>query len=127
MGSLSHHIPCCVLSSSQGWGVLKWKFGFSGAVPTPSRRKGERRTAEDMKDGRRREELVAVLELFESSHSAVSLDGSYLDELSVAGECAAEYLALYQKLITSAHWKVYLAARGVLPYVGNLITKVSRP
>ena len=55
------------------------------------------------------------------------LCGSYLDELSVAGECAAEYLALYQKLITSAHWKVYLAARGVLPYVGNLITKVCRP
>lgn len=49
---------------------------------------------------------------------------SYLDELSVAGECAAEYLALYQKLIASCHWKVYLAARGVLPYVGNLITKV---
>lgn len=53
--------------------------------------------------------------------------GSYLDELSIAGECAAEYLALYQKLITSAHWKVYLAARGVLPYVGNLITKVATP
>ncbi|XP_070812261.1 LOW QUALITY PROTEIN: E3 ubiquitin-protein ligase UBR4 [Pituophis catenifer annectens] len=48
---------------------------------------------------------------------------SYLDELSVAGECAAEYLALYQKLIKPARWKVYLAARGVLPYVGNLITK----
>ncbi|XP_069467171.1 E3 ubiquitin-protein ligase UBR4 isoform X2 [Ambystoma mexicanum] len=48
---------------------------------------------------------------------------SYLDELSVAGECAAEYLALYQKLIKPADWKVYLAARGVLPYVGNLITK----
>ncbi|XP_053096736.1 E3 ubiquitin-protein ligase UBR4 isoform X3 [Pangasianodon hypophthalmus] len=48
---------------------------------------------------------------------------SYLDELSVAGECAAEYLALYQKLIKPAHWKVYLAARGVLPYIGNLITK----
>ncbi|XP_027698526.1 E3 ubiquitin-protein ligase UBR4 isoform X3 [Vombatus ursinus] len=48
---------------------------------------------------------------------------SYLDELSIAGECAAEYLALYQKLIKPAHWKVYLAARGVLPYVGNLITK----
>ncbi|XP_069598111.1 E3 ubiquitin-protein ligase UBR4 isoform X6 [Ranitomeya imitator] len=48
---------------------------------------------------------------------------SYLDELSVAGECAAEYLALYQKLIKPAHWKIYLAARGVLPYVGNLITK----
>lgn len=49
---------------------------------------------------------------------------SYLDELSIAGECAAEYLALYQKLIKPAHWKVYLAARGVLPYIGSLITKV---
>lgn len=49
---------------------------------------------------------------------------SYLDELSVAGECAAEYLSLYQKLIKPTHWKVYLAARGVLPYIGNLITKV---
>ncbi|XP_028980055.2 E3 ubiquitin-protein ligase UBR4 isoform X4 [Esox lucius] len=48
---------------------------------------------------------------------------SYLDELSAAGECAAEYLGLYQKLIKPAHWKVYLAARGVLPYIGNLITK----
>lgn len=56
-----------------------------------------------------------------------SIHCSYLDELSVAGECAAEYLALYQKLIASCHWKVYLAARGVLPYVGNLITKVTYP
>ena len=54
-----------------------------------------------------------------------ALSFSYLDELSIAGECAAEYLALYQKLIKPAHWKVYLAARGVLPYIGNLITKVS--
>lgn len=45
----------------------------------------------------------------------------------MAGECAAEYLALYQKLIKPARWKVYLAARGVLPYVGNLITKVRSP
>lgn len=52
------------------------------------------------------------------------LFASYLDELSIAGECAAEYLALYQKLIKPAHWKVYLAARGVLPYIGSLITKV---
>ncbi|XP_045063212.1 E3 ubiquitin-protein ligase UBR4-like isoform X2 [Coregonus clupeaformis] len=48
---------------------------------------------------------------------------SYLDELSIAGECAAEYLGLYQKLIKPPQWKVYLAARGVLPYIGNLITK----
>lgn len=52
---------------------------------------------------------------------------SYLDELCVAGECAVEYLSLYQKLIKPTHWKVYLAARGVLPYIGNLITKVTAP
>lgn len=52
------------------------------------------------------------------------MSASYLDELSVAGECAVEYLGLYQKLIKPTHWKVYLAARGVLPYIGNLITKV---
>lgn len=54
----------------------------------------------------------------------VCVSVSYLDELSVAGECAVEYLGLYQKLIKPTHWKVYLAARGVLPYIGNLITKV---
>lgn len=56
--------------------------------------------------------------------NALVLSISYLDELSVAGECAVEYLGLYQKLIKPTHWKVYLAARGVLPYIGNLITKV---
>lgn len=61
--------------------------------------------------------------MFELTGSALFF--SYLDELSIAGECAAEYLALYQKLIKPAHWKVYLAARGVLPYIGNLITKVT--
>ncbi|XP_072282665.1 E3 ubiquitin-protein ligase UBR4 isoform X6 [Pyxicephalus adspersus] len=68
--------------------------------------------------------IVEALATFPSRRQQVlDLLTSYLDELSVAGECAAEYLALYQKLIKPAHWKVYLAARGVLPYVGNLITK----
>lgn len=71
-----------------------------------------------------REELGGHRSYLSSLTEPVCLGGSYLDEVSTAGECAAEYLALYQKLIASAHWKVYLAARGVLPYVGNLITKV---
>lgn len=62
--------------------------------------------------------------LLQSACRLVFLFTSYLDELSIAGECAAEYLALYQKLIKPAHWKAYLAARGVLPYIGSLITKV---
>uniref|UniRef100_A0A8C2GSI0 Ubiquitin protein ligase E3 component n-recognin 4 n=1 Tax=Cyprinus carpio TaxID=7962 RepID=A0A8C2GSI0_CYPCA len=68
--------------------------------------------------------IVEALTTFPSRKQQVlDLLTSYLDELSIAGECAAEYLALYQKLIKPAHWKVYLAARGVLPYIGNLITK----
>ncbi|CAB1330311.1 unnamed protein product, partial [Coregonus sp. 'balchen'] len=61
--------------------------------------------------------------LDELSITVFCLSFSYLDELSIAGECAAEYLGLYQKLIKPPQWKVYLAARGVLPYIGNLITK----
>ncbi|TWW56459.1 E3 ubiquitin-protein ligase UBR4 [Takifugu flavidus] len=68
--------------------------------------------------------IVEALTTFPSRKQQVlDLLTSYLDELSVAGECAVEYLGLYQKLIKPTHWKVYLAARGVLPYIGNLITK----
>nr|XP_008123492.1 PREDICTED: E3 ubiquitin-protein ligase UBR4 [Anolis carolinensis] len=67
--------------------------------------------------------VEALATLPSRKQQVLDLLTSYLDELSVAGECAAEYLALYQKLIKPARWKVYLAARGVLPYVGNLITK----
>ena len=92
-----------------GWGFLK----EGGAKDSPRGRWKERT------------ELGGYRSYWSSLTVPVCPDGSYLDELSIAGECAAEYLALYQKLITSAHWKVYLAARGVLPYVGSLITKVS--
>ena len=66
--------------------------------------------------------FLVLLAVYISEYICVFV--SYLDELSVAGECAVEYLGLYQKLIKPTHWKVYLAARGVLPYIGNLITKV---
>ncbi|XP_033099816.1 E3 ubiquitin-protein ligase UBR4-like [Anneissia japonica] len=47
---------------------------------------------------------------------------SYLDEVGRSGESAAEFLALYQRLIKEPHWKRYLAAKGVLPHIGSLIT-----
>uniref|UniRef100_T1IY63 UBR-type domain-containing protein n=1 Tax=Strigamia maritima TaxID=126957 RepID=T1IY63_STRMM len=47
----------------------------------------------------------------------------YLDDLGEAGENAAEFLALYQNLMKSAHWKYYLAVRGVLPHIGEHITR----
>ncbi|XP_064423992.1 E3 ubiquitin-protein ligase UBR4 [Latimeria chalumnae] len=67
--------------------------------------------------------LEALSTIPSRKQQVLDLLTSYLDELSIAGECATEYLALYQKLIKPAHWKIYLAARGVLPYIGNLITK----
>uniref|UniRef100_UPI00358DF698 E3 ubiquitin-protein ligase UBR4 n=1 Tax=Myxine glutinosa TaxID=7769 RepID=UPI00358DF698 len=57
------------------------------------------------------------------SQHVLDLLTSYLSELSSAGECAAEYLCLYQKLIRPPHWKMYLAAREVLPLLGTLITR----
>ncbi|XP_064650064.1 E3 ubiquitin-protein ligase UBR4-like isoform X3 [Lineus longissimus] len=46
---------------------------------------------------------------------------SYLEELCRCGESAAEFLALYKRLIAPAHWKYYLAIKGILPRIGNLI------
>ncbi|KAJ8682718.1 hypothetical protein QAD02_018510 [Eretmocerus hayati] len=48
---------------------------------------------------------------------------SYLDELCVAGESSAEYLNLYQNLIKQAPWKQFLAVRGVLNILAELLTK----
>ncbi|GIY36069.1 e3 ubiquitin-protein ligase UBR4 [Caerostris darwini] len=47
---------------------------------------------------------------------------AYLDDLGSAGESAAEFLTLYQNLISPVPWKHYLALRGLLPHIGNLIT-----
>ncbi|XP_042908898.2 E3 ubiquitin-protein ligase UBR4 [Parasteatoda tepidariorum] len=47
---------------------------------------------------------------------------SYLDDLGSAGESAAEFLTLYKNLINPAPWKHYLALKGLLPHIGNLIT-----
>ena len=49
---------------------------------------------------------------------------SYLDEVGKAGEHAAEFLQLYQRLIRPTHWKVYLSLHGALMQIGDLITKV---
>ncbi|XP_077505275.1 E3 ubiquitin-protein ligase-like protein poe isoform X4 [Amblyomma americanum] len=47
---------------------------------------------------------------------------TYLDDLGTAGESGAKFLALYQSLIAPDHWKHYLAIKGLLPRLGNLIT-----
>ena len=49
----------------------------------------------------------------------------YLSELGSAGESAAQFLALYKRLISTGHWKYYLALKGIITDIGNLITKVA--
>ena len=56
----------------------------------------------------------------------------YLEEVGRSGESAAEFLALYKRLVnTDQHtagadqWKYYLAIKGVLTKIASLITAVS--
>nr|CAD7443272.1 unnamed protein product [Timema bartmani] len=47
----------------------------------------------------------------------------FLSELGPAGESAAEFLALYQSLVQQSPWKQYLAVRGVLLHLADLVTR----
>lgn len=49
---------------------------------------------------------------------------SYLEEVRRAGENAAEFFQLYQRLIQPTYWKFYLALQGALMQIGQLLTKV---
>ena len=50
---------------------------------------------------------------------------SFLDDVGVAGEHSQEYLELLGSLTNdpASQWKSYLAMRGILPRIGNLITQ----
>ncbi|KAK7862494.1 hypothetical protein R5R35_005919 [Gryllus longicercus] len=47
----------------------------------------------------------------------------FLGELGSAGESAAEFLSLYQSLVQPVPWKQYLAVRGVLLHLAELLTR----
>ena len=49
---------------------------------------------------------------------------SYLEEVRTAGENAAEFFQLYQRLTQPTYWKFYLALQGALLQIGQLLTKV---
>ena len=48
---------------------------------------------------------------------------NYLEEVHTAGESSAEFLSLYQSLIRQTPWKQFLAVRGVLTLLAELLTK----
>lgn len=47
----------------------------------------------------------------------------YLEELRTAGESSTEFLTLYQSLIRQPPWKQFLAVRGVMTLLADLLTK----
>ncbi|CAB4062605.1 UBR4 [Lepeophtheirus salmonis] len=53
----------------------------------------------------------------------IDLLTSFLEELGTAGESASEYVQLYQKLIADEQVKYYLAVKGVLKKLADLISK----
>ncbi|XP_014478762.1 PREDICTED: protein purity of essence isoform X5 [Dinoponera quadriceps] len=47
----------------------------------------------------------------------------YLEELRTAGESSTEFLTLYQCLIRQSPWKQFLAVRGVMTLLADLLTR----
>lgn len=47
----------------------------------------------------------------------------YLEELRSAGESSTEFLSLYQSLIRQPPWKQFLAVRGVMSLLADLLTR----
>ncbi|XP_034944940.1 E3 ubiquitin-protein ligase UBR4 isoform X2 [Chelonus insularis] len=48
---------------------------------------------------------------------------TYLEELRTAGESSAEFLSLFQSLIRQSPWKQFLAVRGVMTTLADLLTR----
>ncbi len=49
----------------------------------------------------------------------------YVDDLGMMGERSSEFNSLFRSLLVEDHWKYYLALRGFLPHLGDLINKVN--
>lgn len=52
----------------------------------------------------------------------VDLLASFLGELGSASEASTEFVDLFNKIISHGQWKYYLAFKGVLQKISNLIT-----
>ncbi|VVC25973.1 Hypothetical protein CINCED_3A011321 [Cinara cedri] len=64
-----------------------------------------------------------IAQVPERKKEILDLLTGFLTELGNAGENCAEFLALYQNLIQQTPWKQYLALRGVLLMISDIITK----
>ncbi|XP_044730066.1 E3 ubiquitin-protein ligase UBR4 isoform X3 [Chrysoperla carnea] len=67
--------------------------------------------------------VESMCEGVERKKEVLLLLTSYLSELRGAGESAAEFLVLYQQLISDSQWKQFLAVHGVLKEIASLLVR----
>ncbi|KAI8429559.1 hypothetical protein MSG28_000181 [Choristoneura fumiferana] len=65
----------------------------------------------------------SLCDSYERSKAVLILLTSFLPEVGTAGEASEQFLQLYQSLASEAPWKQFLALRGVLQQIADLMTK----
>ncbi|CAH0722275.1 unnamed protein product, partial [Brenthis ino] len=67
--------------------------------------------------------VKSLCDSYERTKAVLILLTSFLPEVGRAGEASEQFLQLYQSLASEAPWKQFLALRGVLQQIADLMTK----
>ncbi|XP_045509174.1 E3 ubiquitin-protein ligase UBR4 isoform X9 [Colias croceus] len=67
--------------------------------------------------------VKSLCDSYERTKAVLILLTSFLPEVGAVGEASEQFLQLYQSLASEAPWKQFLAMRGVLQQIADLMTK----
>ncbi|CAG5041717.1 unnamed protein product [Parnassius apollo] len=67
--------------------------------------------------------VKSLCDSYERTKAVLILLTSFLPEVGAAGEASEQFLQLYQSLASETPWKQFLALRGVLQQIADLMTK----
>ncbi|KAG6463209.1 hypothetical protein O3G_MSEX013740 [Manduca sexta] len=67
--------------------------------------------------------VKSLCDSYERTKAVLILLTSFLPEVGAAGEASEQFLQLYQSLASETPWKQFLALRGVLQLIADLMTK----
>ncbi|KAI5633456.1 e3 ubiquitin-protein ligase UBR4 domain-containing protein [Phthorimaea operculella] len=67
--------------------------------------------------------VKSLCDSYERTKAVIILLTNFLPEVGRAGEASEQFLQLYQSLASEAPWKQFLALRGVLQQIADLMTK----
>ncbi|XP_059140958.1 E3 ubiquitin-protein ligase UBR4-like isoform X2 [Physella acuta] len=66
--------------------------------------------------------IEAISQVFSRRKEVIDMLTSCLKDVGRSGECASEFLGLYKRLISQDKWKFYLAIKGVMLHLADLIS-----